>query len=401
MTDLIFTPGSNHSNSARQQHDYLPYWTCQDKIFRTKFRALLHATTHGTNIEFRFNDEILDRLDWTKEPPNSIDYYYDLRAQSIRESYDYVVIMYSGGSDSSTVLKSFLRQKLPIDEIATYGLWADGIDQKSILWNQEILYAGADLLDQCAESGIKVTHLNLFDGIHRLDTDDWIWNSDPLFMATQAIRYPVIFQREDLRRRVEQGQKVCLIFGHDKSKIVVEDNSFYHAFLDVGGLGTGIFPELFAPDYVGPTMELFHTNIEVPEIMIKQSHLMAKWYWENFGTSCREMLKISSFDPNYSSRFNTICYPTTWRELETYSLGKGQSQNEIGYNLNPLSKEIRAWAWKCEWLYEDLKNTRWHENWQTGLKKAFDLLDPKFVKRSGDSLVGHWSKFRKIADFTG
>lgn len=394
----IHRVGINHSNSAGHQHDLLPYWTCQGHVFHNKIHALIHASQINSDIEFRFNDHVLDNLDWSIEPPHPIDYYYDQRAKSIRDSYDYVVVMYSGGADSSTVLKSFLRQNLAVDEIAVYGLYPENSQPNRFLWNQEIIHAATDLLNRCSANNIKISNLNLWEGINRLDTVDWIWQSDPLLMATQAIRYPVVFQRADLRNRVERGQKVCLVFGHDKSKILVKDSAFYHVLLDVGGAGTGIFPELFASDYVGPTMELFHINTVVPEIMIKQAHMMATWYWQKFGSDCTSLLNMCRMDPKYSSRFNSVCYPTTWREGTTYSLGKGTSQSNIGYTINTQATIKKSWEWKCEWLQSDLAGTLWHHNWKTGLRQLFTLLDPKFVNQQNDSLVGHYTTARRIAD---
>jgi len=363
----------------------LPYWTCESKVFNTKLSALIYASKSNQNIEFCFNDHYLDTINWTQEPPLSIDEYYRQRAQSLRDNYDYLLIMYSGGSDSSTIVKTFLRNKIHVDEIGIYGVWNHKIDKYHAPTNLEQTYAAKDFLTQIASHGTKVSHINLLDSVESsLGSQDWIYQSDPLFTAQQACRFQAIFQRKDLLDLVSKGKKVAVVLGHDKARVVSKDDGFYHGFLDVGGLGTWIYPQFFQDDYNGPCLETFYCNISVPEIMIKQSHMITDWYWKNFGDRCKDLLSMGGRDANYTSRANTIMYPTTWREHETYSLGKSTERN------------VFTWAWRSEWLHQDLQDTRYYQNWINGVKTAFSLVDKKFVLPGKKGFVGHWSKLRKI-----
>lgn len=58
-------------------------------------------------------------VDWTQEPKESIKELCKQHAQLIRDSYDYVILYFSGGSDSTTILNAFLDNNIPIDEIIT------------------------------------------------------------------------------------------------------------------------------------------------------------------------------------------------------------------------------------------------------------------------------------------
>lgn len=366
----------------------LPYWTCQGQVFNTKLSALMHASKINNDIEFRFNDEFLDKLDWTKQPPLPIDEYYKQRAEQLRDTYDYILVMYSGGSDSSTIVKTFLRNNIFIDEVGIYGVWNHKINKYNSIVNLEQTHAAWPFLKKISADGTKISHINLLDSVSQsLNSQDWIYQSDLLFTAQQSCRFQSIFQREDLVRMVEQGKKVAVIIGHDKARVVVNNNAFYHGFLDVAGLGTWIYPQFYDSQYVGPSMEPFFCNADVPEIMIKQSHMIAEWYWKNFKTDSKNMLTTSYLDPKYTSRANTIMYPTTWRELDTYTLGKH-------FHVN-----VFTWAWRSEWLYEDLPDTIYYENWINGIRHAFSMIDQRFVKPNNKGLVGHWSKLRKILDF--
>jgi hypothetical protein len=389
-----------HKSNIRPAHQFLPHWESEGKIFRSKLLANIHATQkNGYDVTFHFNDDILSQLNWMHEPPHTIDYYYKLRAESIRDQYDYIVLMYSGGSDSTTILKTFMRNNIKIDEVATYGIWNHSIDKYYTLDNLEITFAATELLKECANSGIKVAHLNLLDGIEQLSTDDWIWHSDPLFSASQAVRYPVVYGRTELSDMIISGKKVAVILGHDKPRILYKNGGLHYGLCDMGGIGTGIFPQFFDPNYNGPTVELFHTNVAVPEIMIKQSHMVANWYRSNFGNHCKILLDPETLDPLFNSRVNTIVYPTTWRETETYTIGKGKIQSGAGLKINPLSSNLMSYEWRSEWLYSNLSDSHYAKNWYSGVNKALSMMGDCFVDRTQGKLHGTWTKFYKIMDF--
>jgi hypothetical protein len=61
-----------------------------------------------------------DLIDWTREPEQSLSQLYRVRAQRLRNEYDYLILMFSGGSDSTQVMMSFLNSGIPLDEVHTY-----------------------------------------------------------------------------------------------------------------------------------------------------------------------------------------------------------------------------------------------------------------------------------------
>ena len=72
-------------------------------------------------IKFIYNDYHFSKIDWSVEPKEDIYELFRQRAQQIREKYDYVVLVYSGGVDSHTVLETFLRNNIHINEICSFG----------------------------------------------------------------------------------------------------------------------------------------------------------------------------------------------------------------------------------------------------------------------------------------
>ena len=95
-----------------------------DKKFYTKYDALKHHNSTGENVFFYYYDDVYDKLDWTIEPPETLDFYYKEQAQRIRDSYDYVILCFSGGVDSTNILNTFHYNNLKIDKIVTAGAFS-------------------------------------------------------------------------------------------------------------------------------------------------------------------------------------------------------------------------------------------------------------------------------------
>jgi hypothetical protein len=78
----------------------------------SKFEAWQHARDAGISsesIRFDFNSDLFSTIDWSIEPSESLDKLYANRARQLREKYDYIVLVYSGGIDSHVALQSFLK----------------------------------------------------------------------------------------------------------------------------------------------------------------------------------------------------------------------------------------------------------------------------------------------------
>jgi hypothetical protein len=88
------------------------YYSCGTQLFASKIEACIHGTKTKIPVKWHFNDETFDNYPWHIEPSESLDDLYDRRAREIREKYDYIVLAFSGGSDSNNILEAFIRQNL-------------------------------------------------------------------------------------------------------------------------------------------------------------------------------------------------------------------------------------------------------------------------------------------------
>src|SRR5262245_7733265 len=98
------------------------YYLYKGQVFFNKYDAFERALAAGDfapAIEFRFH--MPDQLgDCTVEPEPSLADLYRARALRLRDQYDYLILMYSGGADATQVLMTFLNNGIHLDEVCTF-----------------------------------------------------------------------------------------------------------------------------------------------------------------------------------------------------------------------------------------------------------------------------------------
>ena len=111
------------------------YYSRDGKIFVNKVDAVDYniknnqytSFDYNKQILFNYYDDVWSKCDWTTEPSESIDYYYKEQAQRIRDEYDYVILCYSGGFDSTNILETFHYNDIKLDKIVIVGAFSQDI----------------------------------------------------------------------------------------------------------------------------------------------------------------------------------------------------------------------------------------------------------------------------------
>lgn len=99
------------------------YYVVDKAIFRHKIYAMQEATRKGLkpkDITWVFNDDVFGKLDWKTPSDLPLTEWYRRRAQQLRDKYDYLVLAFSGGGDSSNVLDSFVLNNIHLDEVVVH-----------------------------------------------------------------------------------------------------------------------------------------------------------------------------------------------------------------------------------------------------------------------------------------
>lgn len=257
------------------------FYTVGTQTFINKTSAIYEANKTKADIDWYFHDDVLNALDWTSEPDTSLNEFYRQRAQQLRNKYDYLVLFFSGGADSTNMVYSFLKNGIHIDEIVAgapvSGLknWQDTVATDAGNTISETRLAQLPGLKKIAEEypNVKVTVHDYFEDMLEYKTDEWLWKSGSYIHPTFAARYSL--ERDEyrhLRVLADAGNSIGLIYGLDKPCIAEHNDVMYIVIKDL--VVCNGFQSL---DHPMASVELFYYNADVPQLMIKQGHVTARY----------------------------------------------------------------------------------------------------------------------------
>jgi hypothetical protein len=150
--------------------------------------------------------------------------------------------------------------------------------------------------------------------------------------------------------------------------VCIKDNKYAVYFLDTlvnncqGGLNN--------QDYDNAELVLFYWSPDLPEIIIKQSHMIMTWFEQN------PMLKsiLTWPTPGFASRqayeviSRGIIYPN-WK-LDTFQVQKSSS---------PI------WCEWDDWFFQGFKDTKEYQCWFKGIEHIEKNIDKKYLKYTFDN----------------
>lgn len=260
------------------------YWSVSDQFFFDKSECLKYASSiKNTHVTFHFFDQFYNSLNWIDEPLEGIEKLYSRRAKQLREKYDYIVVAYSGGADSSTVIDSFVENGLHLDEIITsYPLVAieklknsfNPLDKSPKNLMFEYSEAVVPKLDYVRAnfSRTKITVLDHTDAAIKLISTNKL-HMLPVagFGAAPSLAgHHLIGKR--LREVSEQYKNVCFLIGIDKPRIGYNLNhKRFGVFFDDVSTCWGHYTDESLSGFQ-PTTEYFYYALDMPAIIIKQTH---------------------------------------------------------------------------------------------------------------------------------
>ena len=268
------------------------HYIVDGKKFDSKIQACIYGTKFNKEVFWYFHNDTFEHYNWQIEPPNSLDYYYDKRARELREQYDYLVLLYSGGSDSNNVLWSFLRQGLIIDEIVvthsdkgTSKFKKVDINDKSSVnglhteYHLQILPRLKEIKDHFPN--IKITLIdvtdNFIDTFSKHRDGDWVEDRSE-WLNPGSTRFDLSIIR-DIKQNIDKGKKAAFILGIDKPRLGYDDdNNLYTIFNDTP---TTFGPRFTLTEYSNVTTELFYWHSSTCDLLAKQAHIMKKYVEAN------------------------------------------------------------------------------------------------------------------------
>ena len=255
-----------------------------DKAFTSKVKALLYSAETNSQIRFHYYDEIYSSLNWKIEPVQSLNDLYLEQAKRLREKYDYLILAYSGGYDSTNILETFYYNNIPLDKIIIVGAFSQdsysGVDENhnGELYHNAFPYVKSLGLENITEIHDYTKHFSKFSSFSLMQYgDDWIDHTGGWYS-------PHNWFWKDIERYVVPStwgtKKVGLIFGRDKPGLQPINNKLVFSFFD-----TPITSYGNSTGYDNCERINFYWDPNFPDILLKQLHILKRVYEINSALS--------------------------------------------------------------------------------------------------------------------
>lgn len=273
---------------------YNGHYEHDNRLFISRELIFDYMEQHNTfdkNIKFNFHDNFFDSLNWTEEPPFSLSELYRQRATSLREEYEYLILSFSGGTDSTEILYTFLDNNIFLDEIQI-------VHFSSLIKNLDKDYLkkeGLDIFteyDDCAlehlnEIKKRSPHTKIVD----IDATDFFIDDiiagkfstfNPKYKKIATSRFPLVrssrcitaVKYEHNQKYINPNKKTAMITGIEKPIVEVENSNLYFNFNDTVYVSARLVNTHSLDKRC--FFEEFYWSKKSPLIPIKQAHIIKK-----------------------------------------------------------------------------------------------------------------------------
>ena len=363
---------------------YLVGW----KKFYNKTEAVTYATKNSFEVRWVFNDSVYSNIDWSIPIEVSLKELYRIRAQQLRNSYDYVILHYSGGQDSNNVLHSFIDNNIKVDHIVIQvpepqrkhtvnndtswsNYWAE-IDYQAIPYLKSL---GSKL------DGIKITIQDMSSTpIELLSNDNWTEKLLPSASYNLGViaRAMGQYNTKDILNVSEKGKTSCQVLGIDKPMVYFDGMNYYSFFVDQSAYHMQPLDSTMKDLFHYSVTEFFYWTPDLPEIVVKQAqeikkvcnandtvkYLFTKTTKSEVGIF-RTVMQSIIYDMNHAPMFQT-----------------GKPQADAGEVLN-------------KWFFEG-QDRQIVDNYTYALGHIKKQIDNKFFNKTMNGYQSILSKFYKL-----
>ena len=254
--------------------DKFGYYSVGDLKTYSKIEAIEWQSRTGHFPEWNFNREVFSNVNWLQEPDIDLWTLYKQRARQIRDAYDYCVLFYSGGSDSDNMLQAWTDAECAIDEVASFWNYDATRDVNSFMCeevNKVVLPRMKTLT--CKHRLLDVSQLTI-DFLAK-NKFDYPYYSNHSLSPNNIVKGMFRETVRDWQDIINQGKKLCLIWGFEKPQLGYDENGVYTQFVDTMDNCVGPYSQLNYAN--GWYDELFYWTPDLPEIVVKQAHTVQRF----------------------------------------------------------------------------------------------------------------------------
>lgn len=245
----------------------------------SKLEAIEYQNHTGHWPHWNFNDEVFGTMDWKTDPTIDLWEMYKARARQIRAAYDYVVLFYSGGSDSVNILTAWMDAGLKIDELAT--VWnLEGAKDPNDYMNAEVSRVVLPGIQRLKDRGLEFKFRLIDITEHTVDfvnrvQSDYIYYVSNHFSPNNIIKSQFRERIQDYVDIIDSGKTMCFVWGSEKPQLFPDGDKHYLQFFDLVDNCVNPYTQARVKD--GWYDELFYWTPDLPELVVKQAHTLLKF----------------------------------------------------------------------------------------------------------------------------
>jgi hypothetical protein len=331
------------------------FYQVNSKIFKNKNHAVYEASINNSKVTWNFYNDVFENFSQTKlhtlgQLP--LDDWYKLRAEQLRDSYDYLILNYSGGPDSHNVLMTFLNNNIKLDEI--YVKYSHSVDAKIYTPNNvnkgaENIHSEWDYVIKPVLDNIKISHPQIkividdvFDNPLNI-SDETLLNAPSHFLGSFELMRQCSYSKS-VNEQQDKGKRVADIYGIDKPLILYKDKSLFIFFADntVGVAGNR-----------NSNIELFYWTPDLPNIVFEQAYRHYLYFKKNPDMiSLIDVKTIKKNDHQRQEKMRKLAIDliyTTWDyskfqvEKPEYYTPQGRTRDKYYLLHSEFNKQLDMW----------------------------------------------------------
>lgn len=373
--------------------DNLGYYLVGWKKFHNKTLALIESKKTGYDVKWNFNENIYGKINWSTPIETPLFDIYKNRAQQLREKYDYLMLYFSGGADSATILRTFVENNIFLDEIVmqlpepirhhTY----DPKDTSQGNFYAEIEFSAVPYLNKLKNKinpNTKITYQDFAKpGIELLEKDNWLESVSLCTNITLSGVFRQITQLKDkhILELNDTGKSIAQILGIDKPLVYFDGVDYYAYFMD-----TSTYHYVSPVDFDNTDLfkkyktEFFYWTPDMPEIVVKQAQEIKK----NCERNPLAKSMASEILSRHISDYRPIIHPVIYPSDVTIEFQAEKPSSEI---IRPMD----SWFW--ETASEKVKN-----NYKNAIDYLGQQINSRHLIQSSihRGLSSHKTKFYKL-----
>lgn len=380
----------NHINI--EQNPKLGCYRVSNDTYYSKVQALIAGTQTNQFPQWDFNNDIYGQQDWLHEPEVGLQELYRIRAQQLRDRYDYIRLECSGGGDSTQALFGFLLNNIHLDEIVfrypktgseNYQLSSRNFSCENTLSEYE--FAVKPLLNWIGTNypKTKITiHDYSADMLVDKDRDEsWVFSAKEFLQPGHVTKFPN-YQTIDQKYTADSGKQICVLYGIDKPKMCIKDGEWYLYFMDFQANYAN--PDI--GDYTNITNEYFYWSPDLPEISIKQAHTIMNWFNQADNSHLQYLVRWPNHSVSQRTTYESLIKPLIYPDFDPLTFQVSKPSSNFYSEMD-------------NWFYNNFEDHKLYQSWRAGVAFVENNIDRKYFNielNRAVGFIGFLSPFYKL-----